>query len=1049
MIASATSTRGSEATRHPNPRGIRAALALLVVMLVATCTGAAKPRARAQRIGKIEQAIGGPHSLGTIGDFLLENDQVRFVIADTGRCPPGSAAGCVETYGRANTTYGGTLIDADIVRIQGPGKGNDQLAELLPGFFFTAIDPVSVEVTADGSDGGAASVTVVGTGNDLFQMIALLNLGLVSPSGLELTQTYKLEPGDKFVTIETTIKNVGSGAHPFPYLDPTQLDNLLGSAIPLVDMLQLSVPIGQLPLFGGEQDIFTPGVGGFNVKFAIEDSYKLAGGFPSFPGMVVDYVATRGDGVSYGLAIPQSPDNFVNAYPAGYAGQEITPYSMLLPFTYAGVTGGYMYRAPPLLQPNEAKTYTSYFIVGDGDVASVYDTILEQRNVDTGTFGGRVLDAASSAPVAKASVIVTQGTKIITQMETDGGGAFLGKLMPGDYEYVVTTNDRVRTSPKTFTIRAGGQVGFEVQMEPPAKLAVSVVDELGRHAPVKIQLLGSDDRVRNIDGRNILYSLPYGESVRPTSSDGTGRYIEHAWWTNDGRLLEHVRPGTYELVVSRGPEYELTSTMVTLESGGLVEKQLQLTRSFDTPGWVSGDFHIHAQGSTDSGLPVEERVRSCAAEGLEVAVATDHNYVTDYAPVIASSGLDPWLLGIPGMELTTFETGHFIGFPLKVDPGSTRGGEFLWANQPPQALFDQLRDLAVPGEDSVVQVAHPRQQVLGYFSQFFLDVATGETYTPSGIMGVFAPYGLKDVEFSYDFDSLELLTARKLEDVHTYRAPNPLPPGPFPNPQPVPGEIVVGNDGRPTFPGTVETWFTLLDRGHKATGIGASDTHHLLGDEPGDARTLLFVGDGKDTVGGYSRQDIVRATREHRAITTNAPFVDIQVNGQGIGSTVTASGQVPVEITVRAPSWAKPNTLVVYMNSAIVQTIAIPDGTNFTTTVMLSPTTDSWVVAEVTGTQNMFPVISPVEFPPLDATIIINALSAGFDLSSLPIASALKPNRIHTATPYAITNPIWIDRDGNGWTPPRMPLPRARALKQPGPAPDVRTQFDALPEVSR
>src|SRR5690606_9991425 len=157
--------------------------------------------------------------------------------------------------------------------------------------------------------------------------------------------------------------------------------------------IQLSVPFGQLPLFGGEQTIFTPGVAGFNVKFAIEDSYKTAGGFPSFPGMVVDFVATRGDGVSYGLAIPRSPDNFVNAYPAGYAGQDITPYSMVLPFTYAGVTGGYMYRAPPVLQPNEERTYESYFIVGDGDVASIYDTILELRQLPTGTFGGHVVDA--------------------------------------------------------------------------------------------------------------------------------------------------------------------------------------------------------------------------------------------------------------------------------------------------------------------------------------------------------------------------------------------------------------------------------------------------------------------------------------------------------------------------------------------------------------------------------------------------------------------------------------------------------------------------------
>src|SRR5207245_2337961 len=128
--------------------------------------------------------------------------------------------------------------------------------------------------------------------------------------------------------------------------------------------------------------------------------------------------------------------------------------------------------------------------------------------------------------------------------------------------------------------------------------------------------------------------------------------------------------------------------------------ELALARAFDTPGWVAGDFHLHAQPSTDSGLPIAARVTSCAAEGLEVATATDHNYITDYSPVIAGT-VDPWLVGISGMELTTFEMGHFIGWPLRVDPGSTRGGEFLWAHQPPQALFDQLRQLAIDSKASI------------------------------------------------------------------------------------------------------------------------------------------------------------------------------------------------------------------------------------------------------------------------------------------------------------------------------------------------------------
>src|SRR5690606_32946629 len=116
--------------------------------------------------------------------------------------PAGGDPDCVETYGRVNTTYGGSLVDADLQRVAGDGKGNDQLAELLPGFFFTAIDPTEVTITADGSDGGPAAVTVKGTGGDLFQMTYLLNTGLLAPSmGLEFEQTYKLEPGKRYVTI--------------------------------------------------------------------------------------------------------------------------------------------------------------------------------------------------------------------------------------------------------------------------------------------------------------------------------------------------------------------------------------------------------------------------------------------------------------------------------------------------------------------------------------------------------------------------------------------------------------------------------------------------------------------------------------------------------------------------------------------------------------------------------------------------------------------------------------------------------------------------------
>ena len=997
--------------------------------------------------------IGGPHAIGTIGDFMLENDQVRFIIADTGVNTNDPSK---TTYGRVNTTFGGTLVDADIRRPGGGnGHGNDQLAELLPGFLFTVINPTKVEIRNDGSDGKAAEVVVTGTGGDLFQMVYLLNVGLLNPANLELTNVYRLHPGARYVEIETTVKNKTAGAHPFPYLQPSELDDLLGQNIPGISNLQLSVPMGQLPLFGGEQDLFAPGTAGFNVQYAIEDTYKIAGGFPAFPGMVADFIATKGEGVSYGLAIPSSPNNYVNKYKTGYPMQDITPFSMMLPFTYAGVAGAYMYDPPAQLNAGQEFSFTSYFIVGDGDVASVTDTIYELRKAEVGTFAGKVLDEHSQAPVVKASVMILDGLgRPQNQAETDAGGAFLVKLPPGDYTYTVIASDRLPSPRKQVKITRGGKAtppNGIILAPTPATIAVVVRDEKGRSAPAKVQLLSNfDDINKGKDPRSFLYSLALGEHRRPTAFDGGTRFVENAWWTKDGRLEARVRPGRYELVVSRGPEYEMTSKMIDVKAGSFVAEQLVLVRAYETPGYVAGDYHVHAQPSTDSGVPIVDRVVSCAAEGLEVAVATDHNYITDYAPAIAASGLDPWLLGIPGMELTTFEMGHFNGYPLRVDPGSTRGGEFVWANQTPQKLFSQLRDLAIDREKSVVQVNHPRQQVLGYWAQFFVDESTGLPYAPSGILALFAPYGdeFKASNYSADFDAVELLTGHRLEDIHSFRAPSPLPPGPFPNPQPVPGQVVIGPDGRAKFPGTVETWMAMLDKGHRATGMGVSDSHGLLGKEPGYARTLVFVGNGKDTPGGFTRDDVITGIREHRALTTNGPFIDMTAGGKMVGDTVVGAS-VEVRVRVHTAQWAKVDTLVIYSNSVVLKTIPIPpdQGADFETVITVAPMRDAWVVAEATGKSNMFPVVSPTELPPLDATVIINALSVGLDLSTLPIASNLKPERLHQTSPYAITNPIWIDIDGNGWTPPKTPF--VSKVKPVSDArPDVRKQFDAVEEIA-
>src|SRR5262249_1501876 len=159
---------------------------------------------------------------------------------------------------------------------------------------------------------------------------------------------------------------------------------------------------------------------GFNVRFAIEDTYATAKGFPAFPGMVAEYIATRGRGVSYGFMVPSSATNYPSAYKDLYDPQEVTDHSMLLPYVYSAITGVYTTNPPAVLASGQSFSFTSYFIIGRGDVASVVDIMDEIRGTQTGVFAGRILDARSQAPVAGAQIVVLDPVgRVIDELDSD------------------------------------------------------------------------------------------------------------------------------------------------------------------------------------------------------------------------------------------------------------------------------------------------------------------------------------------------------------------------------------------------------------------------------------------------------------------------------------------------------------------------------------------------------------------------------------------------------------------------------------------------------
>jgi hypothetical protein len=484
----------------------------------------------------------------------------------------------------------------------------------------------------------------------------------------------------------------------------------------------------------------------------------------------------------------------------------------------------------------------------------------------------------------------------------------------------------------------------------------------------------------------------------------------------------------------RGVEYDLHTEPVMLSAGAFVSRRVALRRAVETPGYVAADLHLHMANSTDSSMTLAERVVSLAGEGLEFATSSDHNFITDYAPAIAALGLEDWFSATVGLELTTFEMGHFNAFPLRLDPGSVRGGEFTWAGEPPDRLFAQLRGLG--DARTLVQVNHPRDGVLGYFTQFNLDGESGEVAARSGLRAVFAPFKpeFAPEKFSYDFEVLEIANGKRLDLVHSFRGSD--------------GQVVRDDAGKVAYPGQVEDWFTFLARGLVYTAVGNSDSHTGLGQEAGYPRNLIWVGEGKDEQGKFTVDDVIAGLRAHRVVVTNGPMIDLTVDGAAIGETARCGESAEITVHVTSANFAPFEKVIVTVNGAVAREYTVPaaEQHDFTATLSVPLARDAFIVAEASGRANLFPVVPPQEFEPLNVYAVINAIGAGLDHTGLSPTAGEKPRRVGVATPVAITNPVWCDRDGNGrFDPPRPPIPRAPA--KPAPPPDVRAAFAAVQET--
>ncbi len=272
----------------------------------------------------------------------------------------------------------------------------------------------------------------------------------------------------------------------------------------------------------------------------------------------------------------------------------------------------------------------------------------------------------------------------------------------------------------------------------------------------------------------------------------TGR--SHIEFTTGERVELDVEPGEHDIVISRGYEYELETRRVTVAADETVTVDVALERVIDTTGVLCADYHIHTHRSPDSPDSPQRKLLSLIADGLEIAVRTDHEWTNDFTPVIEELGLSEFVLGVSGEELTTFGWGHFGVFPLPEDRSRPSGGAIPWVGRLPPEVFAEAR---ARDSSPIVIINHPRSGGVfgGYFNAAALD----------GTTGVGNNTDLWDERFRV---------------------------------------VEVFNDSSfdSNRDGPVADWFALLNGGRRIAAVGSSDSHNADTSPVGYPRTCLRLG---------------------------------------------------------------------------------------------------------------------------------------------------------------------------------------------------------------
>ena len=367
--------------------------------------------------------------------------------------------------------------------------------------------------------------------------------------------------------------------------------------------------------------------------------------------------------------------------------------------------------------------------------------------------------------------------------------------------------------------------------------------------------------------------------------------------------------------------------------------------------------------------------------GADLIVSTEHDNVYDYQPAIEEMGLAGEIHSLVGVEITstyrgseTPETaGHSNAFPLVVQPEAYRGGAPDSQNRRLARIVEEVH--ARPGRP-LVQINHPRE---GGFDSGFGSFFSHLSVTESG----------------HD-PTLPLSAAANRSLIERLR------PG---GPRDLDFDAIelLNGASMERYRMARADWFAFLLQGEVRTGTANSDSHRASEIIAIPVNYVAYRPPISEAEGAPAELDVpalVAAIRGGRSYGSSGPLLEVRLGESGPGETF-KGGRGALSIGVRAAPWVPIGEVRVFVDGALA--LRKPLDQSGELTVPLAFERDAFVTVEVEGKAE---------------------------------AGSLYAQVAPGHTPFAFTNPIFVDADSDGhWQPPGLPRDGLPTLSAPFEAP--------------